>query len=142
MKRFARLPALAGAIVVTAVVASLAPNPASRANAQVVGDGFQSHSHYNPYGQGRYGYGQQRYGTRGTFGRNAYGYSGYGVTPYGYGSNSGYRYGNSTRYRSGSLFNSGRNPYIRSYGGTGYYQPYSGYYQPYNGGVYFGFGGY
>lgn len=131
MKRFNRLPILAGAIVVTAVVASLAPHPASRASAQITGYGYQSNSYYNPYGQGRYGNGLQRYGT-----------SGYGVTPYGYGGNYGYRYGNTTRYRSGSLFNTGRYPYIQSYGGTGYYQPYSGYYQPYNGGVYFGFGGY
>ena len=129
MKRIVRLPVFAGGIVMVAVLASFLPNTTSRVDAQVTGLRSQSSRYYTPYGQGRYGRYGQGYGYRGTFGRRDYGHSGYGITPYRYGNS--YGYGNSYYYGSGS--------YIRSYGGSAYYQPYG---QIYGGRIYFGYGGY
>lgn len=141
MKHIARLPVLAGAIVAAIVVTSLAPTPASRVAAQVAGYRHRSNTYYGLYGQRSHSaYGQGYYGqygqSRGYYtwpGRSTYGYSVYGVSPYGYGARSTYGYG--SLYGYGSRYGSQYNPYVHSYGGRSYYQPYTG-------GVYFGFGGF
>lgn len=139
--RLVSWPTLVGGIVMTTVLAPLAPTTGKPAQAQFairIGGGF-----YSPYGQGPYGgYGPGAYGGYGQpyggvydpgyggpfnprwgagYGRGIYGYSGYGNTPYRH----GYSYG----YRS--------SPYTRFDGRSTYYQPY---YQPPYGRVYAPFG--
>ena len=113
MKRIFRLPIFAGLIVMTAVLASLAPTASSRLYAQMA-------LYYYPYGQGPYGgYGQAYaapYPANGNmfpshnemFASRAYGYTGYyGYVPPAYGNR--FDYGNAT--------------HIRAYGRAAYYQP-------------------
>jgi hypothetical protein len=138
VKRIFRLPVLAGAIVTAFAVTSLTPTPASRAAAQTGGYRHHTNTYYGLYGQRSYSpYGQGYYGqSRGYYTwpeRSSYGYSAYGVSPYGYGAGSTYGYG--SVYGYGSRYGSQYNPYVRSYGGRSYYQPYTG-------GVYFGYRGY
>jgi hypothetical protein len=141
VKHIVRLPVLAGAIVAAIAVTSLAPTPASRVAAQFTGYRHQSNTYYGLYGQRSYSpYAQGYYGQygqgRGYYtwpDRSTYGSSLYGVSPYGYGASTDYGY--QSPYGYGSRFGSQYNPYVRSYGGRSYYQPYTG-------GLYFGYGGY
>jgi hypothetical protein len=120
MKHKFYLPALARGIVVAAVLASFAATATSRAYAQVTVYRTQYNGYYNPFGQGLYGGSGEdpensprprstMFESHGAaVGNGSYGYPNYGNVPS----------GNSVGYGNGS--------YVRSYGGTSYYQPFSG----------------
>ena len=119
MKRFFRLPVLAGGIVMAAFLASLAATAHSRVDAQVTVYRYQNGGHYNPYGQGRYGGYNRGYAAiarannsmfpsrGGMFGGRTYGHPLNRNVPLGY----------------DNRFDYGIGPPIRVYGRSRYYQP-------------------
>ncbi len=126
MKHNFHFPTLVRGIVMAALMASFAATASSRVYAQVTVYPIQYNGYYNPYGQVPYaGYGDpansprarsSMFPSQGTVVNRLYQYSG----------NANYSgYGNVPSYY-GNRVQSGNSSYVRTYGGTSYYQPYPG----------------
>lgn len=124
MKLNVRRSVINRSVVIAAALITTGLSVPHYLSAQTIRFGLQNRNDYSLFGQGRYGANSQ-------YGQGNVRHYGYGTTTRGY----GHDYHNHYGRHSGGYYGYRNSPYVRTYGGTSYYQPYT-----YNRGLYFGFG--